>query len=292
MGDQMTRQNICGVPTWKHGWLPVAMVFAVLVLVSVELQGQGFFVRPMRVEVSLAPGETVTRQLLIENRSEQDQIFVIQKADLAVDERGALKFLQFRTSHSSFGDRLSMSAEELLVEAGETGTITLTFSSPEDDDPQPRWGCLFVESAGPIGEVEIEEGASLGLKIRFAITLLQFDATKNEKSGGVTAMNSEISEPEEAESLREVVIYATFCNGCDNILKADARFEIRDVTGATLVQDEITDRWVLPRSQRAFSASFSAQDWLPGPYIALVIIDYGGETLTGGQLSFEIPKEE
>ena len=78
---------------------------------------------------------------------------------------------------------------------------------------------------------------------------------------------------------------------CLNILKVDIRFEVRDMTGDTVAYQEIHDRVVLPESKRIFTAKFPADDWPPGQYLALVIVDYGGETLTGGQWPFEIPEE-
>jgi len=96
----------------------------------------------------------------------------------------------------------------------------------------------------------------------------------------------------QADGERTATVSTTLANTCQNMLRTDVRFEVRDAAGDVVATQEVKDRVVLPNHERIFTSKFISDDWPPGQYIALVIIDYGGETLSGGQWPFEIPEEE
>jgi hypothetical protein len=180
--------------------------------------------------------------------------------------------------------------EEVVVKGGETESVSLSITRPRDDSPLARWGYLIIESAEPFGIVGTE-GVGVGVKLRFAVSILQREPTIVEKEGHVRAMEVKLIKSGE-ESSRTALVSSAFVNTCKNILGIDVLFQVRDERGKTIATHEIRNQWVLPEHKRSFIVKFPAEEWLPGQYIALAIIDYGGETLTGGQWGFEIPEEE
>lgn len=279
----MRAQNI---RLYLHSLSVICTVLLILALGGIGF-GQGFMVQPMQIEISLAPGETYREEIVVTNLSEKDVQIQITKNDFAMKQDGTLEILKPGTSSLSLAGWLSLPSEELVVKAGRTESISLSITRPEDSSPKAYWGYLFVQNIEPI-----TTKGNIGVKFRFAIRILQIDPILQQR-GIVTAMQVELKEAEEGNS-RTAVVFTTLANTCLNILKADVHFEIRDMTGTTVATHELKDRVVLPEHERrrTFSAEFPADDWPPGQYIALAIIDYGGETLSGGQWPFEIPEEE
>ncbi len=274
------RQSITGL------WLCICLI-GIIFTSAGPVFAQGFMVSPMLIEIPLAPGETYTGIVEIRNTSEETIQVRISNADFTVRENGTLEVLEAGTSSSSLANWLSLSTEELTVKAQETERVSLSIARPQDDAPLPHWGCLIVERVEPDVAVGAEE-AVIGIKFRFLVTILQRDLTITQKLGNVAAMEVKVKEPDE-ESPRTVTVSARFANTCLDILDVNVHFEVRDMTGTAIASEEIENRKVLPEHKRVFTAGFSAEEWPPGQYIALAIIDYGGDTLTGGQWGFAIP---
>lgn len=263
--------------------LVVALILGFICPISLQLSAQGIMVRPLLIEVSLAPGQRRTETITIENLTESDVRVQLTRAHFDITEEGTLDFLKADTSTSPVALHLSLPIEEVVIGAGETEIITLIIEAPGDETSSARWGGLFIESP----RTETVEG--LRVMVRHFVIILQWDAMAIQRQGLVTLVQVELDKSEE-ESSRMAVVSAKFLNTCLDILKVDGRFEIRDMRGDTVATEEIKDRIVLPEHTRIFTAQFAAADWPPGQYIALVIIDYGGETLTGGQWQFEVPE--
>jgi len=265
------------------------VIFLFVLFLPMVSQAQGIRVNPMCIDVSLAPGEARREMIELHNLSEEPLLMRLSIADFALNERGALQILEAGTSTSSLASWLTLSEEELRVEAGETRSVTVSILRPTDSSTLARWGCLIVEGGAPIAGMETE-GIGVSITMKYVVAILQRDPTINQKDGRVTALNAQLVDSAEGAS-RAVLVSATFTNASINILKADVRFDVRDMTGDTVAYMEIRDRVVLPEGKRTFTAEFPTNEWLPGQYVALVIIDYGGESLTGGQWPFEIPEE-
>jgi len=248
-------------------------------------------VRPMLIETSLAPGETHTELVEIQNSTEDDLVVQISKIDFSISKDGDLQLLEAGISPSSLDDWLSLPTTELVVKRGKTEKLRVCISAPKEASQLCRWGGLLIES------VTTTSTRGMTVRVRFGVIILQTDPMGLDKSGKVETMKAEVHESiEEVESeggsSRAVAISTTFSNTCLNILKADVRFEVRNMTGDTIITHVIRNKVILPGHKRIFTATFAANDWLPGQYIALAIIDYGGETLVGGQWPFEIPEAE
>jgi len=275
------------LPGWKN---TLGMgIFLFVLLSSLASQGQVIRINPMRIDTSLAPGEARQEVIEIHNLSEEPLIVRLSIADFALSETGAVRILEAGTSSPSIAGWLTLREEELQVDAGETRSVTLSILRPADSPALARWGCLVVEGSEPTGGAQ-PEGIGIRLTMKYVVAILQNDPTNSQKGGRVTELNVELVNSAEGNS-PAVLVSATFANATINILQADVRFDVRDMTGETVVFEETQSRVILPETRRTFKAEFPASEWLPGQYVALVIIDYGGELLTGGQWPFEIPEE-
>lgn len=275
--------------------LLLCLILGGAALASASLEGQGIKVTPMLIEISLAPGESYKQIIRLTNSAEETVTVLIGKTDFAIMQDGVLDLLEAGSLPTSLTSWFSLPTNEITVEGGETETLALSITRPPDSSPLARWSAIDIQSAGPIALLDNEGGISIATYVKFVVAILQSDPEIITRSGYVTAMDVEIVESDECPGCpdwyRTVTLSATFSSRCDNILMTDVRFEIKDETGETMVAQVMTHKPILPRHNRIFRAAFSANDWPPGQYIALTIVDYGGDNPVGGQRPFEIPEE-
>lgn len=266
------------------GWL------AGMSLVAVTARAQGITVSPMLVEANLSPGQQHTETVRIENSTMQAMRVAIVPADFVMDGSGAVDLLDFGSSPYSLANRLAVSAEELLIDPGEVARVSVSIACPVDAVPGSRWGCLVVEAEGGSGILGAGD-ASVAVRTRFVVALLQRDSRIRSREGDVTAMEVEVL-GRGAGRTPAAIVAATFKNTCSDILTVDVRFEVRDLFGVAVGIAQIEKRVVLPGSKREFRVQLPATGWSPGQYLALAIVDFGGERLAGGQWPFEILEVE
>jgi len=64
--------------------------------------------------------------------------------------------------------------------------------------------------------------------------------------------------------------------------------EIRDATGRPVTERPIDAFSVLPDREREISVAVAGTDLPPGRYLAVPILDWGGEYLAGTQIDFRV----
>jgi len=289
--------------------LIVIIALLAVVIISGYTKAQGITVSPMRVEVSLAAGESTTKAIEIINLAQEKRTVRITKVDFDIRANGTVSVWESNTTSDSLAKWFELPMEEIVLEAGEKKRIVLTISRPKDSPSLPHWGALLLTTSRPIGPQSREEGSSMSLQLSFIVGILQNPPTLTAKEGHVTSVDVEVTlnakredpEPQSGNSESEklehaqssyVSISVTFVNVCNAILKTDVRLEVRNQEGEVIVEQLTRDKVMLPAHERTFTANFIIDNWEPGQYLALAIVDYGGETLTGGQWPFEIVEEE
>jgi len=267
------------------------LFLAVILSVSYRIAAEpetapGIMVRPIYIELSLAPGETHVVMIEIQNDTERQMPVAIGIWDF--DKEGnQTQILAAHTLDSSIASWLSFPAPELSVGPGELGEFPLSITRPEGDPPRGRWGYLVVEPLETLSEM----GTGIPVKVRFLVTLVQFDPAHQDRSGAITGMDVEVQSPGNGDD-RTLLVSTKFANTCEAILKLEIRYEIRDSTGNSIVSKKKVGLLALPGRERVFSVEIPVEDLPSGEYMVLTIIDYGGDNPVGGQWPFEIPEED
>jgi len=246
----------------------------------------GIMVRPVYIELSLAPGETRVETIAIENDTDRPMPVAIEIVDF--DMKGdEMQILPANTLDSSIAGWLSLPSRELILEPGELEEFPLSITRPEDDPPGCRWGFLVVETLEPLNEMG---PAMIRVKARFLVTLVQFDPLVQDRSGAITGMDVRTENVGDGGS-GKVIVSTKFANICEAVLKLQIRCEIRGSTGNCIANKKKSGVLAFPGRERVFSIEIPVKDLSPGEYVALTIIDYGGDNPVGGQWRFEIPEE-
>jgi len=107
-----------------------------------------FVVGPGRTEVSVAPGETVVREISVTNRISEDRTFKLQIEDIAgtSDGSAAMVVLEGERGPYSVQDYISFPEDTFTLSLGERAWIPITISVPADAEPGGHYGSVLVST--------------------------------------------------------------------------------------------------------------------------------------------------
>lgn len=107
-----------------------------------------FVVGPGRTEVSLAPGETVVREISVTNRVSEQRTFKLEVFDIkgTADGSAALEVLEGTRGPYSIQDYVSFPDDEITLDLGERARIPVTISLPPDAEPGGFYGSILVST--------------------------------------------------------------------------------------------------------------------------------------------------
>ncbi len=184
--------------------------------------------------------------------------------DYEQDVNGDFRFLPFGQGAHSCGGRLTAFPDGAVVRAGERQQIQVRLAAGAG----VCWGMLFVETA-PQGRGMLRVVERVGVKI--------MNAPPGASAGGeVTTVTASRARGD------TIKVRALFRNTGEAPLDLRGRIEIRDYGGRILAQSEFGPFGSLPGRDRVMNLDVVAR--LPrGDYVAVPIIDFGGEYLAGGQ---------
>jgi hypothetical protein len=195
--------------------------------------------------------------------------FRIYPADFDQDDAGEHQFIPPGEHPRSCSSGLRASQTSLRLEPGEKQPIQIRLP------PVARtcWSLLFVETSGTL-EAGIRATQRVGVKVYGVAPGMVNDGD----IGSVVA----------ASVHGRIEAAVTFRNLGGAPVRPKGRLEIRTYGGAVVAASEMEPFSVLPGYTRRVATHFEAP--LPaGRYLAIPILDFGGEYLAGGQAAFEVP---
>jgi len=251
---------------------------------------QGLRVQPMEINLSLAPGEEITKEVKVINETNKSFTVNVKKTDFDMSQNGELQFSEPNSLQNSICPWINISTEEISTPSQTTRRLDLRVLRPKANSCGDHWGFIFFETKGTIGTAQ-REGSNVGLKARFAVAVFQNDPTLQKTSGQITKLQTVYNAKKEAKQ-NSVTVKGSFKNESKKIINANLQYTIKNQTGKTIEKETEKDKLVLPEHTRTFSKKFSTSKWRPGRYIALFVVDYGGAKKVGGQSLFKIPENE
>lgn len=216
-----------------------------------------------------ADGAPATATISIRNEgAEQSQIRVyVADFDQTVD--GENEFFDAGTQLGSCGARLRVTPDVAVLGAGEGQELRVEL----DDATEPCWAVVFVQNSGT--DVSgIRVGQRIGVKVYAG------DRSAKALDGAITTV-------EAVPSADGVTVDFEFVNSSGSPVRPSGQVELRSLDGAAVAQVAIDAFSVLPGHTRRISATVPAS-LEAGRYVAVPVIDFGGEFLAGGQGLFRI----
>lgn len=212
---------------------------------------------------------TATARVTVRNEGQESAQFRVYTADFDQSAGGDNQFFDAGTQAGSCGDRLTVSPDVTVLEPGQTQDLRLDVAGAES----PCWAVVFIQGSG-VAETGIRVTQRIGVKV--------FVGDRSP-----AALGGEIESVAAAPAADGVEVVFEFRNASATAIRPAGRLELRSLAGDPVAQLEIDPFSVLPGRTRRIEALVPAT--LPeGRYVAVPVIDFGGEYLAGGQSIFQI----
>jgi len=184
---------------------------------------------------------------------------------------------EFAAVERSNGDWLDVTPVRFSLAEGESHDVAFSIRVPEGATGG-HWSAIFVEGSP---RTEEREGTTVQAVERFAIKVYETVPGTETRSGAVTGVDLLTTDP--------LSLDVAFENTGNVQLRPTGTIEIISRTGQVVRELGIEGFPVLPSAVRLLTVTDTEDAPLPpGVYRALVVIDYGGEALTGGTRDFRI----
>ena len=242
---------------------------------------------PMQFDISLSPGKDVTKTIQVTHGGERPMTLAVSVKDYYYDKDGKKQESDPGTIPEGLGRFIKASPMTFDLKPGESKPVTFTVKMPPDA-PGSHWTTIYISQTSRPKPRKLAQGKS-GLELftffRVAVRVLQFDPLVKERAGHISDMTIELNSKTAVPA-----IYVTFENDTKNILRCKGHVQILNENGEMIAKLPLYKSGAFtayPYRPRVTSTLIKDR-LLPGTYIALATIDFGGEDLVAGELEFDI----
>ncbi len=228
-----------------------------------------FSVSPVIVQIPAS--ETDAVQLTVRNEGENALQFRAYALDFDMSDTGEHSYWEPGTRSESCGERIRIAPDAFSVPAGRIGTVDVSLAPGPTD--RTCWSMVLVETSGSTGGT-VMVNQRIGVKL-YGLSG-EWDVSGEVLDGTVTK-----------ESERLEVAFTVRNDGAWP-LRPDGVVEIRDVQGSLVASSPIDAFSVLPDRERTVQVSVNNADLDPGRYLAVPILDFGVDYLSGTQIDFRV----
>jgi P pilus assembly chaperone PapD len=238
-------------------------------------------VGPLTIIVDLEPGGSGSGYFKVINDGQNPEEVTISLADWSLGLDGGIVFAEPGTLERSLAPWIAYTPATFRLEPGQLQRVDFSLTVP----PGARgdhWALFFVEGSEvtPVAQTTGALTTTVGVKVRYGIKVFQRDPGAT-RAGRITAL--------ELLSVAPLRLKLAFANTGEGVLfRVTGRIEIRDATGTTVRTMAVEEFTVLPGGERELLLEDEGGRLPAGDYIALAIIDFGGDYLVGQQLQFKI----
>lgn len=285
----MTKKIISGLIALSALYLssPIAAsALEITALSNVPVEGD-FVLGPGKVELFLEPGETVTRELNVTNRSGKPLKVSLDIEDFTGDSVNSTLLLGDEKGPYSLKDFLAPEEKSFTLAHGEKANLPVTISLPADTEPGGRYGAVIVrvEPEALNGE-EISNEAQGQVALVSRLATLFFIRVKGEtKEDGALKTFTTDKKFYQKGPVNFSVVYE---NKGSVHLNPYANIEIKNAFGKKIDNLEVRPYFVMPGFTREKQASWQRGLAL-GRYTATISLNRGYANLTDEvQVSFWI----
>lgn len=249
-------------------------------------------VEALEVHLNLAPGKaTQTGLIPVRNELDRPQQVRVLINDWRRDSLGRNEFLDAGSLPSSCRERLQVFPMSFQVAANSVENVRVNYDAAADTTG--CWSIVMFETVEPPKPKSAENGSFLSFQVRTGVKIY-VHAERPERAG-------EISFADVAQGWRPVAVAPGTRPDSTRAWQADLRFvntgsahlvirssvEIRDLDGLLLQKVAGEEGYLTPGAVR--DMRIALPDLAPGTYLALVLVDYGGDEITAAQVEFRIP---
>lgn len=232
-----------------------------------------FVVGPGRVEVVVAPGQTVTRDITVTNRISSDRQFELLVEDMSgtADGSNAVVLLGDQEGPYSMRDYVSFPQDKITLDLGERAKIPVTISMPPNAEPGGYYGGILVTTVQDDG---VDEGQVARSPIVARIGTLFFISVPGETEIAGELIDFSTAGDKWWYTEGPVDLSMTFENTGSIHLNPYGEIRVTNMFGAEVGFVELEPWFVLPKSLRLREVTWDSE-LLLGRYTLTANINRG-----------------
>jgi len=226
-----------------------------------------FVISPTKVELEMKPGESVSRDIVVANRTGSTLTVEFSVEDFEGSEDPAQATVFLDDEDSSWGARRWLEPEisSIVIKHGETVTFRTKVNVPKSAESGGHYAALFASSTY---EAQDEQGSAINITSRIGALFLINVAGTVRQEGTL--------DPPEIPTISEygpIDIGLVFRNQGNTHLKPSGRVIITNILGQTTAEIPVSEWVVLPESARRNVVKWESH-YLFGRYTAKAEIGY------------------
>lgn len=256
-------------------------VFIVLGLGTLPVTAS-FSINQQLIEVQARRNEDTAGIITVSNHSDEPMTIRVIPADYIRDSEGGVKTPAAGETPYSLFPYISLSSNSISLEPNSSYNLEYVINFPEEVDGS-RWFALYfepdVEPFVPDDGDSDKANFSIRLVVAYRTLILATAEGTEAPNGAVTGMRMVVDQLEFEVDLH---------NTGNVYYRATGWLDIRDEQGETVKTIPIERSFVLPEQTLTIRVIDDELDLSHGKYLALAVIDFGGEQLVAGQLVFDV----
>ncbi|HHT49303.1 MAG TPA: hypothetical protein GXZ98_08445 [Firmicutes bacterium] len=265
--------------TFIH-WRKILLLTLMVGFFALPGQANSVIVTPPRLQFTAGDGGFFEGQIEVYGAKDKDIFVKTFFLDWDFDRNGTVRFFsQPDQVERSATPWLRMEPKEFILPAGTKKLVTINGWVPMGTAPGDYWSMFFVEFQ-PYSVVQTS-GVRISGRIGGSVTVTVPGPALCK--GHIASLH--INEVTNGEQKIEAQL--SFVNEGDSVVEPFGYINIIDYHNKSHGQIEIPTFKVLPRSTRELQLPVELP-LKPGAYVAIAVLDYGGETQTGYQKVFTV----
>lgn len=248
-------------------------------------------VQDLEVHIPLGR-DTLLRSAVIpvKNEEQRAQQVRVTIGDWTRDSLGNNVFREGATASASCGTRLRVFPTTFQVAPGATELVRVTYAPTALDEG--CWAIVFIETVAPPPPRRDGQGSFVTLEIRTGVKIYvhregatSAGVVEGAEVGMVWRPKTPAGATRDSVHVREAKVL--FVNQGTAHLRVKSTMEIRDQQARLLKTVEGPEAPMVPGAARYISLRIP--DLGSGDYVAVILLDYGGEEIAAAQIEFRVP---
>jgi len=238
------------------------------------------------IDLEIPSGTSYTHSFIVSNFGTAPESITISLVDWNRKSNGEHRYFEAGTLPHSLVDWIEFSPIRFALKGGESQQVQFSIAVPKKEEGT-HWTMLMVEGTPEVITTG-KEGKSLFsviARVAYGIKIYQTDPATAQRKGKIT--NLDITTFNKSrESQTKVKI--EFENTGNTHLEPEGQVEIRDENGETVATVDIKRFPILPGAKRILEIPLKEKNLQPSRYVALAVLDFGGNYVVAGQRVFDI----
>jgi len=235
-------------------------------------------VSPLTIEIPANPGDEAAGSFVIRNAGTAAENVTVSAFGYTLDSTGAILLDPVVRSLVPY---LTFSPVTFSVQPGEESAVNFRFTAPPEAGD--HWAIFFVEGSTivPVSASSGDVQTSVGVKVQYGVKLIQRDPNAT-RDGAIVGMS--------LVAAGTPSVGVSFADLGNSVLrKASGWVEFRDVAGTVVSRVALDEFTTLPGGFRDLAVAIPGEVLsVQGTYLALCVVDFGGERLVAGELQFSV----